>query len=300
MTTSRLKPVTCVVAVVLFLTSHAGAQLYRIDDFESLTAGTAIGGVTPNSDSGGPSVRDWATEPTTTGLIQGWLDPSGAGNMVLSAQGYSGSDRACSVSRNGSSGWIADSDDTEGTKGTLFLRFYVDSADPNVEAYFGIGTRTSSVGWSKSGRSGIAWPLSSAWMAARSHSTKSGGRSTDSSSAATSAGLRYLNRCTVRPPSIKGRGVYRVFSLECNALLTRERESPGPFQEALRKRSVGARDRSLTIAARCVSGVSSSQCRDLERRRFSATPSSMLITYAARPRRQTWRSSRHPSSRTWS
>jgi len=145
--TSRLRPIISVVAVVLFLTSQAGAQLYRIDDFELLTAGTNIDGTVPNADPTSPGVNDWDTHTEDTGLIEARLDPSGTANMVLAAHGYSGSDRSCMVSRSGSSGQIVDYDAgppvRDGDIGTFFLRFYVDSADPNVQAYFGIGSGTT-------------------------------------------------------------------------------------------------------------------------------------------------------------
>lgn len=141
---TMMKSGFCFCIVFLFALGHADAALTRMDDFELVAHDTPIGGVAPNSDPTGPAMVPWGTEPVDTGLIQAWLDPSGAANMALYAQGYSGSDRAVMLSRTGSAGWIADSDATEGTKGTLFLRFYVDSADPNVEAYFGLGTRTTS------------------------------------------------------------------------------------------------------------------------------------------------------------
>jgi hypothetical protein len=136
----------CVCVALLFATNQTGAALIRMDDFELLAAGTNIDGTTPNADPAGPGMGEWDTHSEDTGFVDARKDPSGAFNMVLAAHGYSGSARACVLARSGSSGQILDYDEASqrnGEVGTVFVRFYVDSADPNVEAYFGVGSASN-------------------------------------------------------------------------------------------------------------------------------------------------------------
>jgi len=146
MTTNRLAAIICVCAVLFFWTSHARAQLYRMDDFELLAADTQIDGTAANGDPAGPGVRAWDTHGEDTSFMRTWLDPAGSPGIVLRADGWSGGDRACCLAHTGSSGYIIDTEPAKskvGEVGTLFVRFYVDSADPNVQAYLGISSATS-------------------------------------------------------------------------------------------------------------------------------------------------------------
>jgi hypothetical protein len=146
MTTNGLAAIICVCAVLFFWTSHAGAQLYRMDDFELLAPDTTIDGTAANGDPAGPGVRAWDTHGEDTSFMRTWLDPAGSPGIVLRADGWSGGNRACCLAHTGSSGYIIDTEPAKnnvGELGTLFVRFYVDSADPNVQAYLGISSASS-------------------------------------------------------------------------------------------------------------------------------------------------------------